>query len=133
MDDWYTPDEPTRLHQLASQVMADVIVLGHTHQPFIDTVEAAPGHQTLFVNPGAVGRSLDGDTRAAYAILQTEPLQADLHRIAYDLNATVQAIFQSGMPPAIGHLLQQGLRRVEQLPPDLLHQLSNEPIRMDSA
>ncbi len=116
LDEWYTPEEPARLCQLAVQVAADVIVLGHTHQSFIYEVEYAPGHKTLLVNPGAVGRSLDGDTRAAYAIFQTDSRKLQLRRIEYDLQLTVQAIMNSGMPPEIGWLIQHGARRVEQLP-----------------
>lgn len=116
LDEWYTPEEPARLCQLAAQVVADVIVLGHTHQPFVCEVEYAPGRKTLFVNPGAVGRSLDGDTRAAYAIFQTGICEAQLKRIPYDLKLAVQAIMKSGMPHEIGLLIQHGARRVEQLP-----------------
>ncbi len=116
LDEWYTPEEPARLCHLAAQVSADVIVLGHTHQPFVYEIEYAPGRKTLLVNPGAVGRSLDGDTRAAYAILQTGILSIQLKRIVYELKLTVQAIMNSGMPPEIGLLIQHGVRRVEQLP-----------------
>jgi len=116
LDEWYTPEEPARLCQLAAQVTADVIVLGHTHQPFVYEAEYAPGCTTLFVNPGAVGRALDGDTRAAYAILQTGKRAVQLKRSEYDLKIAVQAIMHSGMPPEIGLLIQHGVRRIEQLP-----------------
>jgi len=128
LDEWYTPEEPARLCQLAAQVAADVIVLGHTHQPFVQEVEYAPGRKTLLVNPGSVGRSLDGDTRAAYAILQTSIREVQLKRTVYDLHLTVQAIMKSGMPPEIGLLIQHGARRVEQLPT-----LPLEQIRINSA
>lgn len=129
LDEWYTPEEPARLCQLAAQVGADIIVLGHTHQPFVYEAEYAPGRRTLFINPGAVGRSLDGDTRAAYAILQTETRTVQLKRIAYDLKLTVQAIMNSGMPPDIGLLIQHGVQRIEHLPPAIRPAASDEQIR----
>lgn len=133
LDEWYTPEEPARLHALAAQVMADVIVLGHTHQPFVYEVEYALGRKTLFINPGAVGRALDGDTRAAYAILQTATRTVQLQRIDYDLKLTVQAIMQSGMPLEIGLLIQHGARRVEHLPLSALKQLSLQQVRINGA
>lgn len=131
LDEWYAPEEPARLSQLAAQVGADVIVLGHTHQPFVYEVEYAPGYKTLFINPGAVGRALDGDTRAAYAILRTETRAVQLRRIVYDLKLTVQAIMNSGMPPEIGLLIQHGARRMEQLPPAVLQPASVAPRRIN--
>lgn len=116
LDEWYTTEEPQPLIELAAQVRADIVVLGHTHQAYACEVEYAPGSKTLFINPGAVGRALDGDPRAAYAVLQTETRRVQQHRVAYDLNLTVQAIINSGMPPEIGLLVQYGARRIEDLP-----------------
>ncbi|MEZ4680312.1 MAG: metallophosphoesterase family protein [Caldilineaceae bacterium] len=67
LDEWYTPDDPNGLVRLARCLTSDIVVLGHTHQSFDYTVEytAADGHsqcRTRFVNPGAIGRALDGDT-----------------------------------------------------------------------
>jgi putative phosphoesterase len=123
LDEWYSPEEPAHLCQLAAQMAADVIVLGHTHQPFVCEVEYAPGRKTLFVNPGAVGRSLDGDTRSAYATLQTATRDVQLKRIEYDVKMAVQAIMNSGMPHEIGLLIQYGVRRVEQLPAECIQQV----------
>ena len=128
LDEWYTPDEPARLCALAAQVAADVIVLGHTHQAFAHEVEYAPGRRTLLINPGAVGRSLDGDPRAAYATLQTATRVVKLQRIAYNLPMAVQAIMHSGMPPEIALLVQYGARRVEQLPAPMLEQIRIEEV-----
>lgn len=131
LDEWYTPEDPAHLCALAAELRVDIIVLGHTHQPFVYEVEYAQGHKTLFINPGAVGRALDGDTRAAYAILQTATRTVQLHQIDYDLKMTVQAIMQSGMPPEIGLLLQHGARRVEHLPLSVREQL--QQVRINGA
>lgn len=122
LDEWLTPEQPSELASLAARVDADVVVLGHTHQAYLYTHVDEGGRKTLFINPGSVGRSLDGDTRAAYALLDTKRGVATLHRIEYDIDMAVQAILRSGMPPAIALLVRQGARRFEQLSPAILAQ-----------
>jgi putative phosphoesterase len=120
LDEWVTPDEPEVLGQLAATVEADVVVLGHTHHAFVHRSRTVQGEETLFVNPGAVGRALDGDTRAAYALFDTVTGRAQLCRIPYDLEIAVQAVFRSGMPTGVALLMQHGARRIEQLAPATL-------------
>jgi diadenosine tetraphosphatase ApaH/serine/threonine PP2A family protein phosphatase len=68
------------------------------------------------VNPGAVGRSLDGDTRASYAVLETANRQVHFFRVAYDIEAAVRDIERSGMPLEIATLVRHGARRLEEVP-----------------
>lgn len=56
------------------------VVFGHTHVQFM---RAIPGGIDL-VNPGSVGLPLDGDTRAAYALLDRARNEVTLHRVTYD-------------------------------------------------
>jgi diadenosine tetraphosphatase ApaH/serine/threonine PP2A family protein phosphatase len=53
-------------------------VLGHSHLQF---VRDGPNGTTL-VNPGSVGQPLDGDPRAAYALV--DGTSVDQRRIEYD-------------------------------------------------
>lgn len=69
------------------------IVFGHTHLQFRRI--AADG--TELVNPGSVGMPLDGDLRAAYATI-TEDGVVELHRVAYDVEATRSALTALGEP-----------------------------------
>lgn len=62
----WTPD--ARLAQLAENTDARVVVCGHTHTPFVRTAGGI-----LWINPGSLGRSLDG--RYRYAVLTVEPGQ----------------------------------------------------------
>jgi len=110
LDEWLSPEQPERLAALADAAHAELLVLGHTHQQFVWQRGA-----TTIVNPGAVGRSLDGDPRAAYAVWDTQTREATLMRLEYDVAAAAAAIAHSGMPPAIGTLLKQGARRVEEM------------------
>ncbi|MFZ6028884.1 MAG: metallophosphoesterase family protein [Chloroflexota bacterium] len=110
LDEWHTPDSPDSLSLLASRLASDVVVLGHTHQAFTYYTE-----RTRFVNPGAVGRSLDGDLRASYAILDTRQLKVDFLRVGYDVQAATQAIIDCGMPEEIAWMVRHGARRIEEV------------------
>ena len=117
LDAWYEPEYPQAMEQLARRVDADVIVMGHTHRAFAHRVSSR-----AMINPGAVGRSLDGDTRAAFAVLDTNTLEIGFHRVRYDLKGAVRMIEKSGMPLEIARLVERGAKRIEQL-----EQLEPEP------
>jgi putative phosphoesterase len=70
---------------------ADWVLFGHVHRAF---AFRADGVQ--LVNTGAVGFSLDGDWRAAYAIVDTASGSIELRRVAYDLERAVRAAREAG-------------------------------------
>jgi predicted phosphodiesterase len=70
--------------ELLTGVQEACLVFGHTHVPFART--SAVGAIEL-VNPGSVGMPLDGDHRAAYALLHDDGT-IEHRRVAYD-HATV--------------------------------------------
>jgi len=101
-----TPDTPDdRLRELAQMAQADVIICGHSHQPFVRQVDGI-----WFINTGSVGRPDDGDPRACYAILEItrENLAVQHYRIAYDVARAVAAIQEYDLPPAFALMLSQG-------------------------
>lgn len=116
LDEWYPKEDAEKMHQLADAVDADVLVIGHTHQQFVQQVRTNLGRSTLVVNPGAVGRSLDGDNRAAYAVLDTQDCTVELMRTSYEINIAIQAIVNGGMPVEVADLIFHAARRVEDLP-----------------
>jgi len=70
--------------ELYTKLMAEdasVILCGHTHIP----ADFMLGDKRI-INPGAVGYSFDGDTRASYAFLDihSNKIQAIIRRIEYD-------------------------------------------------
>lgn len=107
--DWYTPEVPEAIDELTQSIDADVLLLGHTHQAFVNQA-----NDTTVVNPGAVGRSLDGDTRACYALFDTRTSNASLHRVEYDIEHTLSIIRESEMPNEIATMIEQGIRRIEE-------------------
>lgn len=80
---------------------ADILVMGHTHFPYIRHFSPAPGEPTrLALNCGSVGRSKEDSPLAVYAILAIEGnrLTAEILRIPYDVQETIAAIRASDIP-----------------------------------
>jgi putative phosphoesterase len=101
-----TPDTPDeRLRELAKTVKADIIIVGHSHQPFVRQVD-----DVWFINTGSVGRPDDGDPRACYAVLhfQENEFQVQHYRVAYDVERTVAAIRERELPETFAQMFLQG-------------------------
>lgn len=101
-----------QIRPLLQGEQADWIVFGHTHQAFAFRFEGC-----WLANPGAVGFSLDGDGRAAYAILDTARSSIELRRVSYDVDAAVAAAREQEFcfdPDRYGEALRAGT-----WPPDL--------------
>jgi putative phosphoesterase len=94
-----------RLVELAELAQVDLIVCGHSHQPFVRNVRTS-----WFVNTGSVGRPDDGDPRAAYALLKVEreSICVDHYRVEYDIEAAVAEIRLQGLPSAFEQMMLQG-------------------------
>ena len=61
------------------------------------------------VNPGSVGQPRDGDPRASYAVLDLESWTASYHRVGYEIEEAAAAIFDAGLPRALGERLYSGI------------------------
>ena len=88
-----TPEE--RFLELNRMTHASLVLCGHSHLPFVRQADA-----TWYVNPGSVGRPDDGDPRASFAVIQVEVgnIQVEHIRLEYDVERTVTAIRQAGLP-----------------------------------
>jgi putative phosphoesterase len=86
----------------------DVLVGGHTHVPFVRTVEGM-----LVVNAGTVGRPFDGDSRASWALLELEDgrARARIRRVEYPVEETVRAMKRIGMQKWRRRALELAVRR----------------------
>lgn len=98
-----TPQE--WLEQLGRIAQADIIICGHSHQPFTRQVG-----DVWFINTGSVGRQGDGDPRACYAILDITEKYLDVqhYRVEYDIERTASAIRQAGLPEIFAQMLLHG-------------------------
>ncbi len=62
----------------------------------------------LIVNPGGVGQPRDGDSRASYALIDTERKIFCHYRVDYDVNATQNKMIQAGLPHRLATRLSYG-------------------------
>lgn len=86
-----------------------VLVCGHSHIPFVRAVG-----RTLVVNCGSVGRPVDGDPRASFALLETTRegrLRGRIVRVAYEVERTTAAVRARGVPAALPEEYRRGVKR----------------------
>lgn len=103
----------------------DVCFIGHTHVAMYaliregaDEVEVGPlvDDQVLdllagryLINPGSVGQPRDRDSRAAYALLDTDLGSLTAHRVAYDVALTQKQMAMANLPDVLIARLALGM------------------------
>lgn len=98
------PENEEKLLDISERTGAALVVLGHTHRAFYRTV-----NDTVFVNPGSVGKPVDGDPRASYAVADINgETVVKLVRIRYPVERNISALVAAGLPEAIGDMLRHG-------------------------
>jgi putative phosphoesterase len=105
--DYVRPSWPDAMvGDLLAEVDEDILLTGHTHIPVVRRV-----HGKWLINPGSVGFPKDGNPLAAYALLDlSQELQVTIRRVQYDIDRTVQAIVNCGLPGKAGEDLRVGRR-----------------------
>jgi predicted phosphodiesterase len=100
-------------------------LFGHTHYPAVfqlvaDGLDAASlgdspeSHVAIvagtkqLINPGSVGQPRDGDSRAAYAIVDQGARRVEMLRTVYPINEAQAKILQAGLPEVLAHRLGVG-------------------------
>ena len=101
--------DPSSLARIAAMADADVLVFGHTHQPWVKEIGGV-----LMVNEGSVGKPKDGDPRAAWALFtvdEGEPVHVEIRRVPYDVASMAAAIRAAdGLPGHFARDLETGGR-----------------------
>ncbi|XHH09104.1 MAG: YfcE family phosphodiesterase [Candidatus Bathyarchaeia archaeon] len=97
-----TPD--ARLKQIASEVNADLFIIGHSHEQFLRQLA-----DVSFLNPGSVGRPSDGNPQTAYAFLTFDPFRVELFRLDYPVEAAAEALRKKGLPESFSQMLLRGV------------------------
>ena len=94
-----------KMARRADATAGDVIAFGHTHVPWHREVDGVH-----FVNTGSVGQPKDGDWRAGYAVIDLSEggFAVGFERLDYDLEATINGIFESELPDELAYYLQSG-------------------------
>ena len=98
-------------------------LVGHTHVPVLiaeekgdDLFVHTPTYaETIYledtrviINPGSVGQPRDADPRAAYALLNSEDLTWEFHRIDYPIEETQKQMRAFGLPEVLAARLAYG-------------------------
>ena len=101
-----TPEE--RFEELARGADAEIVIVGHSHQPFVKDVAGVK-----FINTGSVGRPDDGDPRACYALFDIRtsehaPFKVKHHRVEYPVQEAVDALREKRLPEVLGEVLLEG-------------------------
>jgi predicted phosphodiesterase len=105
---------------------APICLFGHTHVALSARmdgqrrleIEAPQGHPEFavpiepnskyLINPGSVGQPRDGDSRAAYAIVDLDRKVVTLYRVAYPIEVAQKKILDAGLPPMLAYRLGMG-------------------------
>lgn len=91
----YKEDDKTELAHILKRDRTDVLVMGHTHLPYVQKDSGI-----LLINSGSVGRSREDNRKASYAIIElnSEGISAEIRRLDYPIERVAQAIYKSGIP-----------------------------------
>ncbi len=99
----YCPEESDRWPRELESIEADVLLIGHTHTPFIKKI----GRQTA-VNPGSLGQPKTGRSDACYAVWENGAFS--LREFPYPVDRAAEKISALCLPPAIEQDLVTVLR-----------------------
>ena len=102
LDEYAHPDKEFWTRRLQG-VEADVICVGHTHQPYVLEV-----NDKLVINPGSLGQPRDGDPRGSYAVIEKK--RVELKRFEYPIEATVKTVQESSLPEHAKEMLCEVFR-----------------------
>ncbi len=107
---YWTEDRPDSFARemiaAAGARSGDVIAFGHTHIPWLRTVDGVQ-----LVNAGSVGRPKDGDWRAGYALVdfaKDDATTVEFVRVEYDVAGAAAGIIESGLPVEFADYLRAG-------------------------
>jgi putative phosphoesterase len=74
---------------------ADLLILGHTHVPFVHRF-----NDRVLMNPGSVGQPRDGNPKASYMLVDVVDggIEVSHRRVEYDIEAVASRMRRLGLP-----------------------------------
>jgi putative phosphoesterase len=110
LGEYILPNTPQQKDLFPFMLLFDigVLLLGHTHIPFIDK-QSKESKELLIINPGSIGQPRDKDPRASYAVLDLETHSAEIIRVNYDIDIVQKEIINAGLPEFLADRLQKGV------------------------
>ena len=109
--------------QAMDAASARLCLFGHTHLPAVYTTsddQASSGTNLAddelllpktgpaLINVGSVGQPRDGDSRAAYGLLDMDKKTIRMRRVAYDIQGAQRRILEAGLPAWLAIRLERG-------------------------
>ncbi len=103
-----------------AQTEDDLVLVGHSHVALrfgLDERSLVLGplgtsvdlrRERWLLNPGSVGQPRDGDTRAAWLLLDLDERRAEFRRTSYDIERTQREIRDAGLPDSLAARLAAG-------------------------
>jgi len=82
----------------------DVIAMAHTHIPFVKKTG-----RSLIINCGSVGQPRDRNPKASFAVLDLVKTEAEIIRVAYDVERAAKKIVEAGLPDFLAKRLFLGV------------------------
>ena len=101
---WHYVYENDNLEYLLEKSEADVLVMGHTHMPFVKKIG-----KSFVINAGSVGQPRDGVNRPPFVIFDTKKDYAEIVRVEYDIKAAADKIVKVGLPEFLAERLFLGV------------------------
>lgn len=101
----YPSEARMRAEEFYEATGSDLLIMGHTHVPFIHR-----SGDRILLNPGSVGQPRDGDPRTSYMLvdLDDRKMEATHKRVEYDIEAVAKRIRRLGIPKMLARRLFQG-------------------------
>lgn len=120
-EDFYVFDDNDAARAMAA-ASAPLCLYGHTHVPAVysrpdypvtpsgrvDDELLLPSRGRAIVNVGSVGQPRDGDSRAAYGLLDTTAGAVRLRRVPYDIKGAQRRIRAADLPEWLADRLTRG-------------------------
>ncbi|KFF15837.1 metallophosphoesterase family protein [Flavobacterium hydatis] len=100
------------VQSMLAQEKADIIIMGHTHKPYVRHIEATTESPAgTLINSGSVGRSREENPLAAYLILHIsdENITPEIIKLQYPINEVISAIEESEIPDFYAKFLKKDL------------------------
>lgn len=101
-----------------------IAAVGHTHIPAVFTLGedglpegrllpagvriSLPREKRCVVNPGSIGQPRDRNPDASWALLDTDEMTVQVHRVSYDVETAHRKIEAAGLPGRLGERLRIG-------------------------
>jgi putative phosphoesterase len=88
----FSPNQYVRLRKWLKKW--DLVVIGHTHQPFIYKFR-----KKVVLNPGSVGQPRDGIPKASYAVVDVSEsrINPEIIRLDFDIKKTCDSLLEANL------------------------------------